>query len=106
MNKKVRGLLRGIKKYLVDIYGNKIKKMIIYGSYSRGDATKDSDIDLLVVIDKSLESLEIENGLNEYLFQILLRDGELVSIMAIPEDLFNTYNSPFLLNVKDEGISI
>ena len=106
MNKKVRGLLRGIKKYIVDIYGNKIKKMIIYGSYASGDTIKNSDIDLLVVIDESLESLEIENVLNEYLFQILLRDGELVSIMAIPENLFNTYNSPFLLNVKEEGISI
>jgi len=54
----------------------------------------------------TLESLEVEKILNEFLFQILLRDGELISIMAIPEDLFNTYNSPFLLNVKGEGILI
>jgi predicted nucleotidyltransferase len=106
MNKKVKGILAGIKKYITDIYGDKIKKIIIYGSYARGDATKNSDIDLLLVIDESLESLEVEDALNEFLFQIILREGELVSIMAIPENLFNTYNSPFLLNVKEEGISI
>lgn len=106
MNRKIKGILTGIKKYIAGIYGDKIKKIIIYGSYARGEATKDSDIDLLVVIDKSLEPLEVENALNEYLFQILLSNGELVSVMAVSENLFNTYNSPFLLNIKEEGISI
>ncbi|RLI15418.1 hypothetical protein DRO49_05490 [Candidatus Bathyarchaeota archaeon] len=29
----------------------KIKKAILYGSYARGDATEDSDIDLLIVLE-------------------------------------------------------
>ena len=41
--------------------------------------------------------------LSDILFDILLDTGELISVIVIPEQLFNTYNSPFLLTVKEEG---
>jgi predicted nucleotidyltransferase len=30
-------------------YGKQIEKMILFGSFARGDKSKDSDIDLLIV---------------------------------------------------------
>jgi len=40
------------------------------------------------------------------LFEILLNENALCSVRAIPEKLFKEYNSPFLLNVKEEGVMV
>jgi len=86
------------------MYGGKIKKVILYGSYVRGEATRDSDIDILVLVDESLNPFEVRESLSSLLFDILLEEGELVSVIAIPEHFFENYNSPFMLNVRKEGV--
>jgi hypothetical protein len=43
--------------------------------------------------------------LSDLLFDILLEQGELVSVIAISEHFFENYNSPFMLNVKKEGVA-
>jgi len=86
------------------MYGDNIKKVILYGSCVRGEATKDSDIDVLVLVDQSLNPFEVRDSLSELLYDILLEEGELVSVIAIPERLFESYNSPFMMNVRKEGL--
>ncbi len=102
MEQKIKQLVERIKKHLIKEYGEKIKQIIIYGSYARGEATKDSDIDVLVVIDDSLNPFEVRKNLSDIIFDILLEEKELISIIAIPETIFKNYKSPFILNVKEE----
>jgi len=104
MDEKVKYLINQIKAHLVKVYGEGIKKVILYGSYVRGAATRDSDIDLLVLVEKSLNPFEVRESLSDLLFDILLEEGELVSVIAVSEDFFENYNSPFMLNVKKEGV--
>jgi predicted nucleotidyltransferase len=104
MNRKIRPLINQIKEHLMKMYGEKIKKVILYGSYVRREQTKDSDIDVLVVVDQSLNPFEVRDSLSDLLFDILLEEGELVSVIAVPEHFFEKYNSPFMLNVRKEGV--
>ena len=104
MDKNIIQLVTRIKNHLINLNGEKIKKVIPYGSYARGEATKDSDIDVLVVVDDSLDPSEVRKSLSDIIFDILLEKGELISVVAVPESFFVSYNSPFLLNVKDEGV--
>lgn len=104
MDQETRSLISQVKAHLIKMYGERIKKVILYGSYVRGEATKDSDIDVLVLVDESLNPFEVRESLSDLLFDILLEEGELVSVMAIPEHLFENYDSPFMLNVRKEGI--
>ena len=39
--------VRAVRK----IYGHHLKQVILYGSYARGDYTKDSDVDLMLLVD-------------------------------------------------------
>ncbi|KAF0152460.1 MAG: DNA polymerase beta domain protein region [Ignavibacteria bacterium] len=106
MEHKVKQLANQINAHLIKEYGEKIKQIVIYGSYARGEATIDSDIDILVVIDDSLNPFEVRKNLSDLLFDILLEKGELISVIPIPETIFKDYKSPFILNVKEEGILI
>lgn len=104
MDKRTKQLVNQVKECLVKMYGEKIKQVIIYGSYVRGEATKDSDIDVLVVIDDTLNPFEVRKNLSDIIFDILLEKGELISVIAVPETLFKNYKSPFILNVREEGM--
>ncbi len=106
MDERIKQLARRIKDYLITIYGDKIIEVILYGSYVRGDATEDSDIDVLVLIDESLNPSEVRKSLSDLLFDILLQEGELVSVVTLPKNFFDNYNYPFILNVRREGIRI
>jgi predicted nucleotidyltransferase len=88
------------------MYEGKIKQVILYGSHVRGQATKDSDVDVLVVVDDSLNPFEVRRSLGDIILDILLEEEELVSVIVVPEHFFKNYNSPFLLNVKDEGVLV
>jgi predicted nucleotidyltransferase len=104
MDEKIKSLINQIKEHLTETYGAGIKKVILYGSYVRGEATSDSDIDVLVLIDQSLNPFEVRESLSDLLLDILLDEGELVSVIVVPEHLYENYNSPFMLNVRKEGL--
>ncbi len=104
MDERIKPLINQIKAHLIKMYGGKIKKVILYGSCVRGEATRDSDIDVLVLVDQSLKPLEVRESLSDLLFDILLEEGELISVIVVPEHLYENYNSPFMLNVKKEGL--
>lgn len=104
MGDRIKPLVNQIKAHLIKMYGRRIKKVILYGSCVRGQATKESDIDLLVLVDESLNPFEVRESLSDLLFDILLDEGELISVIAIPESLYENYNSPFMLNVRKEGL--
>ncbi|MFN3967254.1 MAG: nucleotidyltransferase domain-containing protein, partial [Endomicrobiia bacterium] len=44
--------LKEVVDRLRKLYGDNLSKVILYGSKARGDATDDSDIDILVVLKK------------------------------------------------------
>jgi uncharacterized protein len=106
MDPKVKRLVDQVKANLHEVYGEGIKRVILYGSYARDEATKDSDVDVLVLTDPSLKPFEVRKSLSGLLFDMLMDEGELVSVIVIPEDYFDEHNLPFMLNVRKEGVAI
>lgn len=98
--------IQRVRRFLIHRYGDRIRSVILYGSYARGTATDHSDVDLVVVVDDMLKPDEVRRSLSDLLLDILLEDGELVSVIVLPEHFFHSWNSPFLLNVKNEGVHL
>jgi uncharacterized protein len=106
MDPKVIRLVDQVKAFLQERYGAGIKRVILYGSHARGEATEDSDVDVLVLTDPSLKPSDVRRSLDDLLYNLLLDEGELVSVIVVPEDFFESHNLPFMLNVRKEGVTI
>jgi predicted nucleotidyltransferase len=90
---------------LKKLYGERLKNFILYGSWARGEATKGSDIDIVVVLAGSVvPGREIDNMIDA-ITETNLKYNTLISVVPVSEKDYSSLNSPFLINVRREGIS-
>lgn len=102
---KIKEILNEFRTEVEKLYGKKLKNIILYGSWARGDATYESDIDLLIVLEgKVTPGKEIDKMIN-IITEINLKHGMLISVFPISEEDYSTVNSPLLINVRREGIT-
>lgn len=100
----LKKILDEFKIEIKKIYGTKLKNVILYGSWARGEATDDSDIDLLVILKgKVIPGKEIDRMI-DIITELNLKHSVLLSIYPVSEKDFSSVNSPLLLNVRREGV--
>jgi len=102
MDPKVKRLVDHVKAYLHERYGDAIKRVILYGSHARGEATEDSDVDVLVLTDPSLKPAEVRKSLSILLFDMrIVGDYGVIRPVAREEaeDLLNAARD-FVAKVK------
>jgi len=101
---RIRDILKEFRKELENLYENRLKSIILYGSRARGDATGDSDIDVLIILEgKVIPGKEIDRMI-DIITEINLKHGVLISVYPISEEDYSTINSPLLINVRREGV--
>ena len=101
---EIQGVIEELKRELIKLYGWRLKNIVLYGSWARGEATEDSDIDVLVVLEgKVIPGREIDKMIDA-ITEINLRYNVLLSVYPISEKRYHTLNSPLLINVRREGI--
>ena len=94
---------------VLELVSDKIYKIVLYGSYARGDFTRESDIDIMVILDctkdevltyrKRISRMASRIGLeHDIMLSVLLRDKD--SYLAGQEVL------PFYQNIAREGVEL
>lgn len=80
---------------------------IVYGSEARGDARPDSDIDLLILLerDKSLTPNE-EFELRRPLSELEAETGVAINAMVVLRSMWEKLATPFTIRVNKEGVAI
>ena len=81
---------------------------ILYGSEARGDAGKDSDIDVLILVEGDSLSIAEEESITTPLYEIELHTGVQISpLVMLKSQWYNRpIKTPFFINVMNEGIAI
>jgi predicted nucleotidyltransferase len=102
----LQNILEEVKDALQKLYKDNLVEIILYGSYARNDFNENSDVDLLVVLNK-LDSAgkEIDN-IVDAIYDINLKYNTLISVVPISNDDYRSINSPLLLNIRKEGVLI
>jgi predicted nucleotidyltransferase len=104
--RKIDKVLAEAKVLLTTQYGDRLKGVLLFGSYARGDFTEGSDVDLLAL----LSDLADPHGESEPVFpaicDISLKNDIVLSVILMDFDAFNTRKTPLILNVRREGVWI
>lgn len=80
----------------------------LFGSRSRGDSKPNADWDILILVNDTKVTNEIEDKFRDDLYNIELDLGQVISTFIYPKDYWqNTLiYSPLYENVKKEGIRL
>ena len=102
---EVRKILEEFKKGIKSILKNKLADLILFGSYARGDYEFGSDIDVLLLTRDKLTAEE-NKKISELSSTLSLRYDVLITCLTYPHDAYQNWETPFLMNVRKEGVSI
>jgi uncharacterized protein len=83
-------------------------EVILYGSHARGQARKDSDWDILVLLDKDNVTLAIEQQYRHHLLDVELQIGEAISVFVRSRSIWESkYKiTPLYKSIKTEGVQL
>jgi predicted nucleotidyltransferase len=106
MNPRLKTILTELRSRLEALYGDRLVKLILYGSQARGDADSDSDIDVLVVLKGPVQvGTEIERG-SAVTAALSLEHDVVISSVYVAEDRYERDRSPLFLNVEADGVPV
>ena len=106
MSVKVKKLLKKFKSEIKHIYGRQLKSVYLYGSYARGDARPDSDIDLLMVVKGEFNYLEMLKRSDDFAAAFCLENDIVVSRAFVSEKEYKEKQIPFLINVRRDAVVV
>ena len=107
MPQVMHGLLEQYVAEVKKIYGSHVREIILYGSYARGDFSKDSDVDIMILLDISDLELKTYSRALSYMTYDFNMDNDLdIKPIAKNQAHFEKWvdNYPFYSNIQREGV--
>ncbi len=107
--KTIDNIIQEFVEEVKKVMGKRVKKIILYGSYARGDYNDNSDIDIMILTDLSdKEIIEYRSKVSDIAFDIEFDNDFDVMLSPLVKniDKFNYWLEalPFYMNVKKEGV--
>jgi len=83
-------------------------QVFLYGSRARGTASKSSDWDVLILMDKNKVTFFDETGFMDAFYELELETGEVLSPLIYSKNEWKKkyLHTPLFENIKREGIQI
>lgn len=104
MNEVIRQLVRQLKARLSQVYGERLKGVYLFGSHARGEADEESDLDVLILLDRVDRYAEEINRRSALVAELSLQYGRSISCVYLPEERWKREQTMFLINVREEAI--
>ena len=106
---KLSRLLKELSQFCAELFGERLKTVILFGSYARGDYDEESDIDVMVVVDMPPEELRgYRRSLADFCADLNVDNAVFVSPSLQSMELFERWKEvvPFYRNVAKEGVEV
>lgn len=101
---KVNRAISEIRREMSAIYKDRLKNLILYGSFARGDFETGSDIDIIVLLDHLTDIRSERARYSSIISELSLKYDTVISILPFDSQDFQNTRTPLILNVNKEGI--
>ncbi len=107
MPDKIKKILRELKKGLIEIYGDQLKAVYLYGSFARGEGKlPDSDIDVMVVLKGEFNYWKTYERASQWIADLSLENDVAISVKLASETKYASSEMPLYINVRREGVAV
>ncbi len=81
-------------------------EVILFGSRARGDAKEDSDWDILVLVEKNVDSLQSQAPYRSVILDVMMKTDQIISTFIRNKVKWNTIHiqAPLFHEIKKEGL--
>lgn len=101
--------LQRFRAAVAQTYGDRLERVILFGSRARGDAAPDSDYDVAVFLhgmnDLNARMAEMDR-LAKIETNILYDTGEVICALPYPAGFYNDERMPLMHEIRREGIDL
>ena len=100
----LKALNREVTEIMLRHYGNRLAKIILFGSYARGDFHDGSDVDYVVALNEDVVSSvkELKTYSADF-YDLFLDKSILVSAFTMPEKVLKNSSKAIYRNIKRDG---
>jgi predicted nucleotidyltransferase len=106
MTPKVRQILAELHTRLGKLYGERLVRLVLFGSQARGDARPDSDIDVMVVLRGEVDVEMERRRVLPITSELSLENNVVILCVYVSERRFDQEQSPLLHNARAEGVAV
>jgi len=99
-------VLSELKRRFEALYGDRLDRLLLFGSHARGDPEPASDVDVLVVLKGSVDSNVERDRTLDIVAGMSLENDVVISCVFMDQERFLTRQGPLLRNVRREGVPI
>ena len=103
---KVRALLEEVKGRLAELYGGRLAEVVLYGSYARGGARADSDIDVAMVLDNYERAWPEIDRTGSMVAELSLKYGVTISLIPVRKRDWEAHQTLLSRSLHREGILV
>ncbi|MEK6655811.1 MAG: nucleotidyltransferase domain-containing protein [Nitrospirota bacterium] len=105
LTQREKDIINEFKSKVAEAYPDEVINIIVFGSKARGDASEESDIDILVVT--ASDDWQMADKIRDIGYYLELENNLVLSIQVVGQDhvkYLKKIRSQFIRNVEREGI--
>ena len=103
---KIRDVVVELAKGLREIYGDRFRGLLLYGSYARGTAWEGSDVDLLLLLEGPVSPVREILNVQPIKNPLSLEADLALSIVPVSVEDFARGETTFLRAVRQDAIPV
>src|SRR3954453_18043345 len=96
--------VRKLEAGLRDLYGERFRGLLLYGSYARGDAREGSDVDLLLLLEGPVNSFREILRIEPVTWPLSLEYYTVLPVTPMSLDSFERQDSLFLRTLQQDVV--